>query len=77
MDGGELLLGAAEVAGQGGGARAGVGANSQAPLTGAGRVGAVVAAEPPGGEGGGEPPAAWASSWAAPAAASASSPRTS
>ena len=55
MDGGELLLGLAEVAGEGGGAGAGGGQEHPGGADGPGRVGAVVAAEPPGVEGGGEP----------------------
>ena len=57
MDGGELLLGLAEVAGQGGGGAAGVGDEQPGAADRAGGVGAVVAAELPGGQGGGEPPA--------------------
>src|SRR5690349_2128900 len=57
VDGGELLLGLAEVAGQGGGGAAGVGDEQPGAADRAGGVGAVVAAEPPGGQGGGEPPA--------------------
>ena len=57
MDGGELLLGLAEVAGQGGGGAAGVGDEQPGAADRAGGVGAVVAAELPGGQGGAEPPA--------------------
>ena len=57
MDGGELLLGLAEVAGEGGRAGAGVGEEQPGAADRGGRVGAVVAAEPPGGQGGGEPAA--------------------
>ena len=51
------MLGAAEVAGQGGGGVPGVGDEQPGAADRAGGVGAVVAAEPPGGQGGGEPPA--------------------
>ena len=57
VDGGELLLGAAEVTGQGGGGRAGAGEEQPGAADGGARVGAVVAAEPPGLQGGREPPA--------------------
>ena len=57
MDGGELLLGAVEVAGQGGRGVAGVGDEQPGAADRGGGVGAVVAAEPPGGQGGGEPAA--------------------
>jgi len=56
VDGGELLLGLAEIAGQGGRGGAGIGQEQPGAADRAGRVGAVVAAEPAGGEGGCEPP---------------------
>ena len=77
MDGGELLLGLAEVAGQGGGGAAGVGDEQPGAADRAGGVGAVVAAELPGGQGGGEPPADLGQQLGRPAAASASSPMSS
>ena len=57
MDGGDLLLGLAEGSGEGGRGRAGAGQGQPGPADRGGRVGAVVAAEPPGLKGGREPPA--------------------
>ncbi len=57
MNGGDLLLGLAEGRGEGGRGRAGAGQGQPGPADRGGRVGAVVAAEPPGLQGGREPPA--------------------
>jgi hypothetical protein len=77
VDGGDLLLGLAEGRGEGGRGRAGAGQGQPGPADRGGRVGAVVAAEPPGLKGGREPPADLARSWGRPAAVSASSPMSS
>ena len=77
MDGGDLLLGLAEGRGEGGRGRAGAGQGQPGPADRGGRVGAVVAAEPPGLQGGREPPADLGQELGRPAAASDSSPMSS
>jgi hypothetical protein len=77
VDGGDLLLGLAEGRGKGGRGRAGAGQGQPGPADRGGRVGAVVAAEPPGLQGGREPAADLGQSWGRPAAASDSSPMSS
>ena len=74
VDGGELLLGVVEVAGQGGRAGARVGDEEPGAADGGGGLGAVVAAEPPGGEGAASQRPTWARSCGRQAAASDSSP---
>ncbi|HEX5296236.1 MAG TPA: hypothetical protein VFW50_04535 [Streptosporangiaceae bacterium] len=76
VDGGELLLGVPEVTGEGGRGGAGVGHEQPGAADRGGRVGVVVAAEPPAARAAASQRPTWARSWGRPEAASDSSPRT-